>query len=151
MRSLNKLRALRVLVLDLRRRWLMATRNVDIHPSAKVSLSATLRPSADAGIRIGSQTLVAFRSLLFTKGEGLADKAITIGDNSFIGGGSTILPGVSIGNNVIVGAGAAVFDDVPDNCIVAGNPAKILRRNIVTGPYGRLPEADENQARLWKA
>jgi acetyltransferase-like isoleucine patch superfamily enzyme len=44
-----------------------------------------------------------------------------------IGSGSTILSKVVIGNNAIVGAGSVVTRDVPDNAIVAGNPAKVLR------------------------
>jgi acetyltransferase-like isoleucine patch superfamily enzyme len=44
-----------------------------------------------------------------------------------IGSGSTILSKVTIGNNAIVGAGSVVTKDVPDNAIVAGNPAKFLR------------------------
>lgn len=39
-----------------------------------------------------------------------------------------IIPGVKIGNNVVVGAGAVVTKDVPDNCVVVGNPARILKR-----------------------
>ena len=61
-----------------------------------------------------------------------------IGDNCFIGGGSFILPGVSIGNNVIVGMGSVITKDVPDNCIVVGNPARIIRENIKVGKYGVL-------------
>jgi len=44
-----------------------------------------------------------------------------------IGSGSTILSNVKVGQNAIVGAGSMVTKDVPDNAIVAGNPAKILR------------------------
>ncbi len=50
-----------------------------------------------------------------------------IGDNVNLGVNVTIIGNVSIGNNVIVGAGSVVVKDVPDNCIVAGNPAKIIR------------------------
>lgn len=50
-----------------------------------------------------------------------------IGDNVTIGCHACIIGGVHIGNNVIVGAGSVVVKDVPDNCIVAGNPAKIIR------------------------
>ena len=50
-----------------------------------------------------------------------------IGDRVSIGTSSTILGGVSIGRNAIIGAGAVVTKDVPENAIVAGNPAKILR------------------------
>lgn len=49
-----------------------------------------------------------------------------IGDNCFIGMNSTILMGTHIGNNVIVGAGSVVRGTVPDNVVVAGNPAKII-------------------------
>lgn len=53
-----------------------------------------------------------------------------IGKNCFIAVNSTILPGVTIGDEVIVGAGSVVTKDVPSNCIVAGNPAKVIRQNI---------------------
>lgn len=49
-----------------------------------------------------------------------------IGNNVFIGFGSIILPGVTIGNNVIVGAGSIVREDVPDNSVVLGNPARVI-------------------------
>ncbi len=52
---------------------------------------------------------------------------ITIGNNVWIGGHCTILPGVTIGNNVIIGAGSVVTKAVPDNAVIAGNPARILR------------------------
>lgn len=51
---------------------------------------------------------------------------ITVGNNVFIGLGSTILPGVKIGNNVVVGAGSIVTSDIPDNSIFAGVPAKFI-------------------------
>ena len=47
--------------------------------------------------------------------------------NASIGSGATILCGVTIGENAIVGAGSVVTKDVPDNAIVAGNPARVLR------------------------
>jgi acetyltransferase-like isoleucine patch superfamily enzyme len=46
-----------------------------------------------------------------------------------VGTGSTILCGVTIGENAVVGAGSVVTRDVADNTIVAGNPARLLRRN----------------------
>ncbi len=52
---------------------------------------------------------------------------IDIGDNCFIGMNSIILKGTSLGNNVIVGAGSVVHGSFPDNCIIAGNPAKIIK------------------------
>lgn len=51
---------------------------------------------------------------------------ITIGNNVFIGMNAIILKGVTGGNNVIIGAGSLVNKDVPDNCVVAGNPARVI-------------------------
>lgn len=50
-----------------------------------------------------------------------------IGDNVSLGASVIIIGNVHIGNNVVVGAGSVVVKDVPDNCVVAGNPAKIIR------------------------
>lgn len=55
-------------------------------------------------------------------------KPIVIGDNCFIGMNSIILKGTTIGNNVVVGAGSVVSGNFPDNCIIAGNPAKIIKQ-----------------------
>lgn len=54
-------------------------------------------------------------------------KPVTIGNNVWIGGHSTINPGVTIGNNVVVASGSVVTKDVPDNVVVGGNPAKIIK------------------------
>jgi hypothetical protein len=59
-----------------------------------------------------------------------------IGDNCFIGARAIIMPGVTVGNEVVVGAGAVVTKDVPNNCIVVGNPARIIKENIHCGKYG---------------
>ncbi len=53
------------------------------------------------------------------------------------------MPGVTIGDEVIVGAGAVVTKDVPSHCIVAGNPAKIIKTGIKTGRYGHLIKTEE--------
>ena len=56
-------------------------------------------------------------------------RCITVGDNCYFGTGCTILGPVRIGNNVIVGAGAVVTKDIPDGCVVAGVPARIINRD----------------------
>jgi serine O-acetyltransferase len=53
-----------------------------------------------------------------------------IGDNVYIAAGSRVLGGIKIGNDVIIGANAVVIKDVPDNCIVAGIPAKVISKKI---------------------
>ena len=51
-----------------------------------------------------------------------------VGDGAFIGIGAIIMPGISVGCHAVVGAGAIVTEDVPDHCVVAGNPARIIKR-----------------------
>ena len=55
-----------------------------------------------------------------------------IGDDVKIGTGAKIIGGVKVGNNVFIGANAVVVDDIPDNCIVGGIPAKVIK--YVDGP-----------------
>lgn len=52
---------------------------------------------------------------------------VVVGDNCYFGLGAKILGGVKIGNNVIVGANAVVTKDIPDNAVVGGIPAKIIK------------------------
>lgn len=51
---------------------------------------------------------------------------IIIGNNVFVGANATILPNVVIGDNVVIGANSVVTKDIPDNCVAAGNPAKVV-------------------------
>ena len=54
-------------------------------------------------------------------------KPVTIGNNVWIGGSVTILPGVTIGDNVTIGAGSVVTKNIPSNCVAAGNPCKVIK------------------------
>ncbi|GEO78049.1 maltose O-acetyltransferase [Companilactobacillus mindensis DSM 14500] len=53
---------------------------------------------------------------------------VKIGNDVWIGGKSSIMPGVTIGNNVVVAAGAVITKDVPDNSLVGGVPAKVIKK-----------------------
>jgi acetyltransferase-like isoleucine patch superfamily enzyme len=88
------------------------------------------------GIHIKEHTLVASRVSIMSHDHCkrvdnqplLAD--VYIGRNCFIAVGAIIMPGVTIGDETIVGAGAVVTKNIPSNCIVVGNPAKIIKTDI---------------------
>ncbi len=150
-RSLNRLRKLRDILTGTRRRWLAARHGIRLDPSVSVSLSARMVSGAPGSIEVGAESLIAFKTLLLTVEAASGDvRPIRIGRRCFIGGGSLVLPGVTIGDESIVGAGSVVTHDVPPRTIVGGVPARVLRQDIVVGPFGRLAGADENSRRLWR-
>lgn len=63
--------------------------------------------------------------------DGTNTNAATIGNNVEVGSNTVIIGDIKIGNNVIIGAGSVVIKDVPDNAIVAGNPAKIIKYRTI--------------------
>jgi acetyltransferase-like isoleucine patch superfamily enzyme len=148
-RGLNRLAWLRHIVVEIRRLILVRGWGMDIHPTAQFSLTSKFDKTFPTGVHVGENSYVAFESRILchdrTRGLYLHTR---IGRNCFVGGRSLILPGVEIGDNSVVGAGSVVTKSVPPRSVVAGNPAKILRRNIQVGAYGRFVEADETEARL---
>lgn len=64
------------------------------------------------------------------EGRKVKEAPITIGNGSWIGARAMILPGVNIGSRVLVAAGSIVSRDVPDDVLVAGNPARVVRELI---------------------
>ena len=58
---------------------------------------------------------------------------ITIGEDTWLGGGVIVCPGVKIGKRCIIGAGSVVTKDIPDDCVAAGNPARVIRKLEIKG------------------
>lgn len=91
-----------------------------------------------APVTFGDYCMVGPGTLIATTGHPLqaqgrrerlaVSEPITVGDDVWIGGNCVITGGVTIGSNVVAAAGAVVTKDVPDNCVVAGVPARVIRR-----------------------
>ena len=89
-------------------------------------------------VRIGDNVWIAPNVGIYAAGHPLDVKdridgweyafPVTIGNNVWIGGSTTIIGGVTIGDNAVVAAGSVVIRDVPANTLVAGNPARVVRR-----------------------
>ena len=94
-------------------------KNVAINPLCKIEDNVIINTSAsiDHECTIMSGVHIAPGAVLLGN--------VSVAHNSFIGANSVIKQGVKIGENVIIGAGSVVLKDVPNNCIVYGNPAKI--------------------------
>jgi len=130
---------IRLIFLSYRRFIFTKIYSMDISSSARISFRTYLDKTYPKGIHINDESYIASGAMILSH-DFLKDiKTDTkIGKKCFIGANSIIMPGVTIGDSVIVGSGAVVTKDVPSGCIVAGNPAKVIRDNIRTTKYGKI-------------
>jgi acetyltransferase-like isoleucine patch superfamily enzyme len=124
-------------VLRLRRLYYVRVWKMDIGEGTAISTSAKLDKTNPLGIHIGKYSVVAFGAAILTHDwVNNRDADVHIGDNCFIGAHSIILAGVTIGDGCIVAAASVVVRDVPSGSMVAGNPARVVERNVKTTRYG---------------
>lgn len=108
----------------------------NVYLSRKARLDLHINPK---GIHVGEHTYITAGCVILAHDASRRIKRDTyIGKNCFIGVNSIILPGVKIGNNVVIGAGSVVTKDIPDFCIAAGNPARVIKENVNIGPCGHI-------------
>ena len=106
-------------------------RNVGISDAAIVAADDLIigdNVKIGGGVRIFTTDFHALDPQVRKDCDTAATAPVRIGDNAFIGAGSTILKGVTVGYNAVIGAGSVVTHDIPENEIWAGNPARLIRR-----------------------
>ena len=129
----------------LKKKYLQATKPVEYARSVGVNMKGTLHIYGKVSwgsepwiIQLGNNVFITDGVKFITHDGGTllfrdrvpdleVTKPIILGDNVYIGTNSILLPGVTIGNNVVIGAGAVVSKDIPDNSVVVGVPARVIK------------------------
>ena len=105
-----------------------------LHIGNNVSINPYFKCMSAGNIYIEDYVQIGIGTSIITNNHDFYDRAVlTVKDvhikkNAWIGAGAIILPGITIGENAIVGAGSVVTHDVEANTIVAGNPAKVIKK-----------------------
>jgi len=128
--------------------YLTKVRKYDIGKHCNISWRATLDRANPKGVHIGDYSRVMLEALIIAHdySRGLHTSTWTdtrIGHHCVIGGRSIILPGVTLGNHVFVAAGSVVTKSFPDHCMIAGNPARMVRTGTVISDYTQIIENGE--------
>ena len=95
------------------------------------------RTMIDMGVVVGGGVVIkenchiGANAVLAGMVEPYCEQPVIIEKNSFIGAGAVVLEGVHIGENTIIGANAVVTEDIPENCVAVGIPAKVIKRNQI--------------------
>ena len=121
-----------------------ANYNCTILDVAKVKIGDNCQMAPNVAIYTAGHPIhPATRNSLYEYG-----KPVTIGDNVWIGGNTVLCPGVQVGNNVVIGAGSVVTKDLPDWCIAAGNPCRVIRK-ITDADKRKLFRDEEIDDEAW--
>jgi maltose O-acetyltransferase len=131
--------------------WLFGHRRIHVHGEFTAINPRNIRIGSNVainhgvfllgrtGITIGNDVVLSARCMLVDGGLALDESAptvdrshseapIVIEDGAWIGAGAIVLAGVTVGRRSVVGAGSVVTRDVPADAVVAGNPARVIRR-----------------------
>ncbi|MBM4134050.1 MAG: acyltransferase [Nitrospira sp.] len=113
--------------------------NATLSFGRNIHVIGTVRILAYTDIEIGDDCIIGWETQImsgdghpmYRGGEWINQpKPIKIGERVWIGSRATILKGVTVGSGSVVGAGAVVTKDVPEHCVVAGNPARVIAKDV---------------------
>ncbi|MET3978614.1 putative colanic acid biosynthesis acetyltransferase WcaB [Mucilaginibacter sp. UYP25] len=111
--------------------WFMAIElSWHVRPGENLQLHHGFSLVVNPGVKIGKNCILRHCTTLGNKKSAEGDYnsgCPVIGDNVDIGANVCVIGPITIGNNVMIGAGSIVVKDVPSNCVIAGNPAKVLK------------------------
>ncbi|MDE5673835.1 MAG: acyltransferase [Muribaculaceae bacterium] len=105
---------------------------MNIGENCRIAWSAHLDKSINPkGVHIGDNVWILRESMILAHDHCRDVRAdVVIGNDCVIGIRSIIMPGITIGNQTVIGSGSVVTKSFPSNCVVAGNPARIIREGI---------------------
>ena len=112
----------------------VVARTANIGDGTIIASQSVINPDAQIGCAcILNTACVVEHEVVIADGVHIAPHATVLGnasidENSFVGAGSVVLQGVHVGKNCIIGAGSVVLHDVPDNVVVVGCPARVVKR-----------------------
>ena len=108
-----------------------------VHFGSDIYANSNLTLVDDGHIYIGDKVMIGPNVTIATanhpidpelRAKGLQyNRDVYVGENTWIGSGAVVVPGVRIGKNVVIGAGSVVTKDIPDNVVAVGNPCRVLR------------------------
>lgn len=105
-----------------------------------ISVAAFVHIWGYGGVKIGDRVMIASHTAITTISHDhtkrimkatVISKPIVIGDDVWIGSHAVIMPGVTIGNGAVIAAGSVVLDDVGENQIVGGVPARLIKNRVI--------------------
>ena len=122
--------------------WLRHRFKIDIGDNCVIAIGSRFDQNVNPqGIHIGNNVWILKGAVIFAHDYcRRVKKDVIIEDNCIIGINAIIMPGVHLGSHTIVGAGAVVTKSTSGHCIIAGNPARVIRENITIDNHGQIIE-----------
>jgi sugar O-acyltransferase (sialic acid O-acetyltransferase NeuD family) len=105
-------------------------KGIFVAPFSAVGVNCEIADYVSIGMHVGIAADVRIGTGASVSGGSILNRAVRIGEKTFVGSSTTIVPEISVGNGCVIGAGSLVLDDIPDNCIAYGSPCRVVKQNL---------------------